>query len=308
MSPRKRPEVSVVLASYNARQVLTRTLRSVTGTGREVIVVDNASTDGSAALVRERFPDVRLVELPENRGFGAANNAGMEIGRGRYVLLLNSDAWPVGDGIERLVALADRRPRAGAVGPRLLNPDGSLQRSVRGYPTLWRLATEYLFLRKLAPRSRLLNAFYCGGFDHTYEREAEFLMGAVMLLRREAIDEVGGFDERFFLFSEETDLCYRLRRAGWSVVFTPEAEFVHVGGVSTRPEWGRMYREQLRGHLRFLAKHGSAAQAERARRLLVVALRLRAAVFQGDRGRTNAEAARWLASAPAATLLEASET
>jgi hypothetical protein len=276
----------------------------VNGGEREVIVVDNASSDGSPELVRERFPDVRLLELPENRGFGAANNAGIEVAGGRYVLLLNSDAWPVGDGIDSLVAFADRRPRAGAVGPRLLHPDGSLQRSVRGYPTLWRLATEYFFLRKLAPRSEIFNGFYAGGFDHDHEREAEFLMGAVLLVRREALDAVGGFDEQFFLFSEETDLCYRLRRAGWSVLFTPEAEFVHVGGASTRPEWNRMYREQLRSHLRFLAKHGSEAKAERARRMLVAALRLRSVAFPGERGRTYAEAAQWLGSATAAQLLQ----
>lgn len=297
-------DVSVVIVSYNARELLARSVASVAGGPHEVVVVDNASRDGSPELVRERFPGVRLVELPRNLGFGTANNVGMELASGRYALLLNSDAWPVEDAVERLVAFADRRPRAGIVGPRLLNPDGTLQRSVRGFPTLWRLVTEYFFLRKLAPGSRLLNGFYGAGFDHRSERDAEFLMGAVLLVRREALDEVGGFDPSFFLFSEETDLCYRLRRAGWTVTFTPAAEFVHVGGASTGPEWGRMYREQLRGHLRFLAKHRGRRQAEWARRLLVASLRLRALGFPGERGRTYGEAADWLGSASARAHLE----
>jgi GT2 family glycosyltransferase len=299
-------DVSVVVVSYNTREHLERCLASIAGR-HEVIVVDNGSTDGSRELVRARFPAVRLLEPGENRGFGAANNAGMEVASGRYFLLQNADAWPVGDAVDRLVAFADVNPRAGVVGPRLLNPDGTLQRSVRGFPTRWRIATEYFFLRKLAPRSRAVNAFYGAGFDHRSVREADFLMGAVLLLRREAVDEVGGFDESFFMFSEEVDLCYRMRKGGWSIVFYPGAEFVHVGGASTRLEWGRMYREQLRGHLRFLAKHEGLERAEHTRRLLMAALRLRAVAFRGERGRTYREAGRWLASGDAKALLQSPE-
>ena len=156
------------------------------------------------------------------------------------MLLLNADAWLVGDALRRLVEFADARPNAAFVGPSLSNPDGTLQRSVRGFPTLWRLATEYLFLRKLAPRSRALNAFYAGGFDHDEVREVESVMGACMLVRREAIDQVGLADEHFFLFSEETDWRYRFRQAGWQVVFFPGAECVHVrGGVARGPPVSR---------------------------------------------------------------------
>jgi GT2 family glycosyltransferase len=172
---------------------------------------------------------------------------------------------------------------------------------VRGFPTLWRLATEYLFLRKLAPRTQALNAFYAGGFAHDVPREAEFLMGACLLVRRGAIDEVGPLDESFFLFSEETDWCYRFRQAGWKVLFAPEAEVVHVGGAS---HGGRFFRDQVLGHVRFLAKHRGEREAERARRLLVFALRLRGLLFRGERGRMYADAARYLSSAPARTLLD----
>jgi N-acetylglucosaminyl-diphospho-decaprenol L-rhamnosyltransferase len=297
-------DVSIIVVSYNARDHLERSLASVADGPSEVIVVDNASTDGSPELVRERFPSVRLLELPENRGFGAGNNEGMRIASGRYFLLLNSDAWPVGDAVSRLLAFMDANPGVGVAGPRLVGTDGRLQKSVRGFPTVWRIATEYFFLRKLAPGSRALNAFYGAGFDYSERREADFLMGAVLMLRRASVEQVGDFDTDFFMFSEETDLCYRMKEAGWTVEFSPEAEFVHVGGASTKPEWNRMYREQLRGHLLFLAKHESLSQAERARRMLVRALRLRGLLFRGERGETYRRAADWLASAPAKTLLE----
>jgi N-acetylglucosaminyl-diphospho-decaprenol L-rhamnosyltransferase len=294
--------VSVVVVTFNALPWIERALESVRG--NETIVVDHGSTDGTLELVRERFPEAHLIEQ-ENKGLGGGSNAGMRVASGAYFLLLNSDAWALDDAVERLAAFAGDHPEAAVVGPKLLNPDGSLQRSVRGFPTVWRLATEYLFLRKLAPRSRALNSFYGAGFDHEEVREAEFLMGACLLVRREAADTVGLFDEDFFMFSEETDWCYRFRQAGWKVLFTPEAEFVHVGGATTRQNWGPMFREQVRGHLRFLAKHRGRKEAERARRLLLASLRLRALAFPGDRGRTYKEAARWLAGSSTPELLEA---
>jgi N-acetylglucosaminyl-diphospho-decaprenol L-rhamnosyltransferase len=292
-------DVSVVVVTYNALPWIERCLESVRG--HETIVVDHGSTDGTLQLVRERFPQATVVQQ-ENKGLGGGSNAGMRIAAGDYFLLLNSDAWAVDNAVERLAAFADGHPRAAVVGPKLLNPDGSLQPSVRGFPTLWRLATEYFFLRKLAPRSRLLNAFYGARFKHDRVREAEFLMGACLLVRREAADTVGLFDEDFFMFSEETDWCYRFREAGWSVLFTPDAEFVHVGGATTARDWGPMYREQLRGHLRFLAKHRGLREAERARRLLLAAMLLRSVVLTGRR-RISFAAARWLARSSARELL-----
>ena len=291
--------VSVVVVSYNALPWLERSLESVMGL--ETIVVDNGSADASVEVARRHGA---LVIEQENRGFGAGNNAGMRAASGDYFLLLNSDAWVVGDAVERLVEFAEAHPEAAVVGPRLLNEDGTLQRSARGFPSLWRLATEYFFLRKLAPGSRTLNAFYGSRFAHDEVREAEFLMGACLLVRRQAADTVGLFDEDFFMFSEETDWCYRFRQAGWKVLFYPGAEFVHVGGATTARDWGPMYREQLRGHLRFLAKHKGPREAERARRLLLASMRLRSIVFRGERRRTAAEATRWLSRSRARDLLD----
>jgi N-acetylglucosaminyl-diphospho-decaprenol L-rhamnosyltransferase len=298
---------SIVVASYNVWPHLERCLSAVADGPHEVIVVDSASTDGTQERVRQRFPQVRLIELEQNPGYGGALNAGMAVAGGDYFLVMNADARPLGAGVVRLVEFAEKRPEVGIAGPRLLNADGTLQPSVRGFPTRWRLATEYLFLRWLAPRSRLLNSFYGAGFDHRTPREVEFLTGAVLLLRRTAIDEVGMFDTEFFMFSEEVDLCYRMHEAGRRVEFTPDAEFVHVGGASTSLDWPPMYREQIRGHLRFFAKHHGLAYAERARKLLVWAFRVRSLVFRGERGRLTRDTARWLSRGDVGALLEARE-
>ena len=295
------PEASVVVVTYNGLPHVERTLESVAGL--ETVLVDHGSTDGTVDAVRERFPAVTVVEQ-ENRGLAAGWNTGIRATSAEYVVVLNSDAWLVGAAAERLVRFAEGIPRAAWVAPRLLNPDGTLQPSVRGFPTLWRLATEYLFLRKLAPRSRLLNAFYGGGFRHDEIREVEFAKAAAFLIRREAFDEVGPFDEAFFLFSEETDWSYRARKAGWRTLFFPEAEAVHVGGASWRRESATLFREQVRGHLRFLVKHRGARTAERARRVILAGLRLRSLVFRGERRAVYRDAAEWVAGAPATTLLE----
>jgi GT2 family glycosyltransferase len=291
------PSVAAVVVTYDAMPWLEPCLESVADV--DTVVVDHGSGDGTLELVRERFPDVRIVEQP-NLGLAAGWNRGISETRGDYVLILNADAWLLGDALERLLPLADERRDAAVLVPRLLNPDGSLQRSVRGFPTAWRIATEYFFLRKLAPRSRALNAFYGAGFAHDELRAVDWAMGACMLVRRAAIEQVGPLDEAFFLFGEETDWSYRFAQAGWTTLFFPGAECIHVGGSS---HGGRLLRENVRGLLRFLDKHRGRRQAERARRLLRASLLLRGRLFPGERGAQYRDTGVWLGSGDVETLL-----
>jgi GT2 family glycosyltransferase len=292
-----RARVACVIVTYDARPWIEQCLASVGGV--PTVVVDNGSSDGTVGLVRERFPHVQVIES-SNDGLAAGWNRGIAETASEHVLVLNADAWLVEDALSSLVAAADRHPSAAAIGPRLENPDGSLQRSVRGFPSAWRLATEYLYLRKLAPRSRALNAFYGAGFDHGSERVVEWVMGACFLLRRSAYDAVGPFDERFFLFSEEVDWMRRATDHGWTVVFTPDARCIHVSGAA---HGGRLFRENVRGHLRYLSLHGRDGEAERARRLLRASLVVRGRLHRGERGRHYRDVAAWLGSGDVDTLL-----
>lgn len=301
-----RPDVSVIVVSYNARELLGECLASIEaeaapGLAIETIVVDNQSTDGSADWVREHHPKVRVIDAGRNGGMGAGNNVGMCAARGAAFLLLNSDARLTPGSLAAMLHELDADDQVALVGPRLLNADGSLQRSARGFPTVWRLATEFWYLRRLAPRSRLFNSLYAGWFDHRSRVELEWVSGACMLVSRSAVERVGLMNEAYFMFNEETDWQRRLARAGNKVVFTPAAEVVHLGGGSTGKQWGRMYQVQLVSHLRYLATCESTRSAARARRVIASALLVRwllyrvAAVLPGsgrDRRLQRAQAFR----------------
>jgi GT2 family glycosyltransferase len=290
--------VGVAIVTYNSAQTIERCLESVRA--YPAVVVDHGSQDATLEVVRSRFPGVPLIEQ-ENRGLAFGWNRAMrELSSPRYYLIFNADAWVLGDAVERMVAFADEHPEAAVVGPRLEFPDGSLQPSVRGFPTLWRLATEFLFLRKLGPRSRLFNAFYGADFDYREVGDVEWVYGACMLARREAVEQVGPLDEDYFLFSEEVDWQYRFHEAGWKILYFPGAEVVHLLGGSHQ---GRMFREIVRGHVLWMAKHRGMNDAERVRRLMLFALRLRMLLLPRRR-RTYREAERWLASGRAKALLE----
>jgi N-acetylglucosaminyl-diphospho-decaprenol L-rhamnosyltransferase len=287
-------DVSVVIVSYESRELLARCLAALAAdAGRsartEVIVVDQASSDGTAAWLAAEHPGVRLMPLAENVGFGAGNNRGAELAEGRWLLLLNSDAFVRPGAIDELVRFAEARAEIGAAGPRLLWPDGRLQRSCRRFPTVFRLATEFLYLRKLAPRSRILNGFYYGEFAHDEPWRVDWLTGACLLVRRELYERLGGFDEAFFLYSEEVDLLYRAAQAGAETWYDPAAEVVHVWGGTAGRASALTLEEQARSHVRYLGKHCSAATARRARRVLLTGLRLRA-----RRSPAYREAAGWL--------------
>ena len=291
-------DVGVVVVTFNGLPYIERCLDSVRG--YDTIVVDHGSTDGTPEFVRERFPEVTLLH-GENRGLAAGWNRGITaLSSPRYLLILNADAWVMEDAVQHLIAFADTRPDAAVVGPQLLNPDGTLQRSVRGFPTVWRLATEYLVLRRLTFGFRPFSAAAGGGVDHTTTQEVDWVVGAALLVRSEAVREVGLVDDDFFLFSEEVDWCYRFRRAGWKVLYYPGARVTHVGESS---HGGRMVRELARSNLRYMAKHHGERAAERARKVMLAGVALRALLHRGEKRVANREATRWLRSGSASELL-----
>lgn len=270
------PQVSAVVVSYNTRKLLERCLldlRSQAGVeDLQIVVVDNASEDGSAEMVRERFQDVELIRLDENAGFARANNVAFARCAGDYVLLLNSDAFLAPGALAGLLAAARRHPRAGAVGPRLLNPDGSMQRSAWPFPSPGRLLLEALMLHRPLRRLGLLEDLRT--WPHDEERWVDFLIGACLLLRADTLAEVGGFDERFWLYGEEADMQRRLARRGWEVLFTPAATATHVGAASSTLSGTRL-RHFYRGQKRFLIKHGGPLAWPLARVALLLGSLLR---------------------------------
>jgi N-acetylglucosaminyl-diphospho-decaprenol L-rhamnosyltransferase len=236
-------ELAVAVVNHNAGPYLARCMDSIAaGAGdvtTQVIVVDNASTDGSADRVAADHPAVTLLRNPDNRGFARAANQAIAGTDAPFVLLLNPDAEIVGGTLAALVKVARERPRAGAVGALVRNPDGSVQPSARRVPRLGE-ALGHAFLGLLWPDNRWTRSYTMAGWDRASEREVEWVSGSAMLLRREALEEVGPFDEGYFMYVEDVDLCTRLRRAGWQVLFSPELEVVHQIGVSTRGQRGRM--------------------------------------------------------------------
>jgi GT2 family glycosyltransferase len=252
-------DLSVVIVNWNAREMLRDCLASLTpatgGLAVEVIVVDNASSDGSAAMVRDAFPAIRLIESPQNLGFAAGNNLALRQARGRHVLLLNSDTLVRGDVLPRAVAWLDAHPRAGVLGPLLLNADGSLQPSCSAFPTLRNLTLQLLGVTRIAR----LDGYRLTGWDRSAERRVDVVSGAAMFVRRAAMDEVGLLDEAFFFYGEETDWCRRFARAGWEVAVAPLPAIVHLGGGSVRALSHRRDVMLTEGTVRLHRKHGGLA-------------------------------------------------
>jgi GT2 family glycosyltransferase len=280
-------ETSVIIVTWNARDLIDRCLEAVFGAGGvgvelEVIVVDNDSSDGTPDHVREAWPAARVLETGRNGGMAAGNNAGMLAAEGRTFLLLNSDCFLHEGALRTLLDRLDGAPAGSvaAVAPALRNVDGSPQRSVRGFPTPWRYATEFFYLRRLAPGLRATNAFYGAGVHLDEPGEVEWVTGACLLVPREAVDAVGLMDEAYFMYGEEVDWLHRMRAAGRRVLWEPRAVATHVGGGSARTQWGSLYQRQLANHVRYMARAEGVRRARRARRVIGSSLRLRAGLWR----------------------------
>jgi N-acetylglucosaminyl-diphospho-decaprenol L-rhamnosyltransferase len=267
-------DLSIVIVSWNTCELLAGCLSSVADQTKhsselriETSVVDNASTDGSAAMVRGQFPWVQLIENPRNAGFARANNQGIREARGPLILLLNPDTVLRPEALAALVSFMNGHARAGAAGARLLNADGSLQVSCHPMLTpereFWRLS----FLDALWPRA----SYPMAGWNTTTPRRVEAIKGACLLLRRDALDQVGPLDDAYFMYTEEVDLCYRLAKAGWELWWVPDAEVVHFGAASSKRSAGEMYLQLYRSKMQFYRKFGGEGQARRFARLVRLA-------------------------------------
>jgi len=241
-------DITIVIVNWNTKDLLCDCLESVYETvddlSFEVIVVDNASRDGSVAMVREAFPAVDIIENSENRGFSAANNQALRVMRGRYALLLNTDAVLTKGAVHELVAFMDGHDEAGMAGGQLLHEDGSRQNSIANFPTLFSLLMNLPLLEVLFP-----GRYPSKRYEHREPRAVESVIGACMLVRREAMGEVGMLDEGYFFFFEETDWAFRMRRAGWKIYHVPSARIYHLQGRSIgRDARSRMafYRSRYR--------------------------------------------------------------
>ncbi|MDP2656213.1 MAG: glycosyltransferase [bacterium] len=223
-------KLSIVIASWNVREHLRYCLASLfaypSKESLEVIVVDNASSDGSVDMVRQEFPQVNLIANEENKGFSTANNQGIRHAKGEYILVLNDDTQIKSETLDALIAYLDTHPDVGVVGPKILNPDGSIQPSVRRLPTFW---SQLLFVfSKLA----IVQRYFWHDFDYEKEQEVPQIMGACMMIRASVLEKVGLFDEKFFVWFEEVDLCARIKESDNRVMYTPSAEIIHEGGSS----------------------------------------------------------------------------
>lgn len=294
------PDVSVVIVNWNVRDLLRRCLASVAisddlfvaGIAKsagpwtaEVIVVDNASTDGSAAMLAREYPWVSVIVNADNIGFTRGNNQGLAVSRGRFVLFLNPDTEIAADTIATMLGFAAANPAVGIVGPQLRYGDGSPQSSRRRFPTLATFLIESTVVQQWWPRNQVLSRYYMLDRSDNAVSRVDWVVGACMLVRREVLDQIGGFDEGFFMYSEELDLCRRAVSAGWQVVYYPPARVTHYEGKSSEQV---VAARQIRFHtsrVRYVRKYHGAAAAALVRSFLLLTF-----VYQWC-----VEAAKWLA-------------
>lgn len=231
-------DLSIVIVNWNAGIYLKKCLDSVyaacAGLDAEIFVVDNDSTDGSVKAVREDFPCVRILENKDNPGFGAANNQALRLCSGEFVLILNPDTEVRAGALGKITDFLRANRSAGAAGAKLLNADGSIQMTcARNFPGL---LTEFFWLTTLVrrfPGNRVVGRYLMSYWDHSDRREVDCLSGAFIMARRKVLEDIGLFDKDYFMYGEDVDLCYRIKKAGWQIWYLPEAEAVHYGGGSS---------------------------------------------------------------------------
>ncbi|NWF50117.1 MAG: glycosyltransferase [Ignavibacteriaceae bacterium] len=232
-------DLSIIIVNYNVKEFLQNLLHSIfkagTNLNYEIIVVDNASDDGSAEIIREQFPAVKLIVNKVNLGFGKANNLAMKIAAGKYLLLLNPDTIVREDTFEKMISFFEKHKEAGLAGCKILNPDGTLQLACRrSFPGPWTSFTKVTGLSNLFPKSKLFARYNLTYLNENETYEVDAISGSFMMMTKEVYDKVGGFDEQFFMYGEDLDLCYRIQKAGYKVYYVPETQIIHYKGESTK--------------------------------------------------------------------------
>lgn len=254
--------LSIIIVSWNTASLLENCLASILGNPPtspfEIWVVDNASSDSSSQMVREKFPQVRLVENHENIGFARANNQAIQQSMGKYTLLLNPDTLVKPVALQALIDFLNEYPEAGAAGARILNPDGSLQIGSHPRPTLSRELWRLFHLDTFFPYAE----YPAAKWKTSQPQEVDVLIGACLLVRKDVLNHVGFLDEDYFMYSEEVDLCYRIQRAGWRLFWVPQSEVIHFGGQSTQQIPTEMFLNLYQSKIKYFRKNygWSAAQ------------------------------------------------
>ncbi|MBE0447291.1 MAG: glycosyltransferase family 2 protein [Actinobacteria bacterium] len=257
------PDVSVIVVSYNGKEILRDCLKSIfdqtEGINFEVIVSDNGSDDGSPEMVEKLFPSVMLIKNGANLGFARANNVALPCCGGRYILLLNPDTVVLSNAIGAMVKFMDKHSQIGACGPKLLNSDGSLQYSVRNFPSITNQLAESLFLHKIFPGLAGFGELITGPSFYREARMVDWVVGAALMMRREALNDVGPLDERYFMYSEDKDWCFNAWQKGWPIMLIPEAKIIHLHGESsTNPQ---LFSMMVNSKKLFLRKNFAPAKA-----------------------------------------------
>jgi len=251
--------LSIIIVTWNSERFIRNCLDSILQNGwelhPEIILVDNNSSDQTVKIVEENYPRVNIVRNKDNLGYAKANNQGIENSQGEYLLLLNPDTEVLENSLILMIQFMQENPRTGALGPQLLNPDGTIQPSCREFPTYATLLWEFSGLSRLFPKSKILGHWRMGYFDFDQIREVDQPMGSCLLLRRGTLEEIGIFDQDFPMFFNDVDLCYRIRKAGWKIFFFPDAQILHHKGASTRQVKRRMIWCSHLAFFRFFRKN-----------------------------------------------------
>lgn len=267
-------QTAVVMVNWNGAAFLQRLLSSVLDSNpAEAVVVDNDSSDGSRDILA-RFPSIKTIYNPVNLGFGTAANQGIAETHSPFVLVMNVDIEARPGALDQLEQCLTARPEAAAVAPQLLFPDGKIQPSIRTFPTIGRLFLYLSFLDRIFHSS-----YRWETVQHDRMLEVEQPMGAALLFRRSALDQIGGFDPQFFLYMEDVDLCERLVRAGWKIIFYPDAKMVHLAGGSSRQDWQRAQSHFLESVIRYFRKRSRPSDLLLLRAALAAALLIRSAIL-----------------------------